>query len=122
MFKFQKYGQHGTYVSELLPHIGSIADDITIIRSVHSEAINHDPAITFIQTGTQQPGRPSMGAWVSYGLGSPNRNLPSFVVMISKGRGQSQALYSRLWGKRLSALQTPGSELPQWPRASAVLE
>ena len=98
MFDFKRHGKHGTYVSELLPHVAGIVDDITIIKTVNSEAINHDPAITFINTGTQQLGRPSLGAWLNYGLGSPNRNLPGYVVMISKGRGQSQALYSRLWG------------------------
>ena len=97
MFDFQKYGQHGTYVSELLPHTASIVDDITIIKSMNTEAINHDPAITFINTGAQQPGKPSLGAWLNYGLGSPNENMPGYVVMISKGRGQSQALYARLW-------------------------
>ena len=98
MFKFQQYGQHGTYVSELLPHTAGIADDIAILKSINTEAINHDPAITFINTGVQQPGKPSMGAWLSYGLGSPNENLPSYIVMISAGRGQKQALYARLWG------------------------
>jgi len=98
MFKFDRYGEHGTWVSELLPHTASIVDEISIVKTVNTEAINHDPAITFINTGTQQPGRPCMGAWVSYGLGSPNKNLPAYVVMISKGKGQSQALYSRLWG------------------------
>ncbi|HIG27321.1 MAG TPA: DUF1501 domain-containing protein [Verrucomicrobiales bacterium] len=98
MFDFQKYGRNGTYISELLPHIATIVDDITIIKSVNTEAINHDPAITYINTGTQQLGHPSMGAWLSYGLGSSNQNLPGYVVMISKGGGQSQALYSRLWG------------------------
>lgn len=98
MFEFARYGEHGTWVSELLPNIASIVDDITIVKSIHSEAINHDPAITFINTGVQQPGKPSMGAWISYGLGSPNHDLPAYVVMISKGKGQSQALYSRLWG------------------------
>ena len=98
MFNFRKYGEHGTYVNEVLPHIGSIADEITIVKSIHTEAINHDPAITYINTGVQQPGKPSLGAWLSYGLGNPNENLPAYVVMISKGRGQSQALYSRLWG------------------------
>ena len=73
-------------------------DDISIIKSVHTEAINHDPAITFINTGVQQPGKASMGAWVSYGLGSFNKNLPAYIVMISKGPGQKQALYSRLCG------------------------
>lgn len=98
MFKFDRYGQHGTWVSELLPHTAKIVDDISIIKTVNTEAINHDPAITFINTGNQQPGRPCMGAWISYGLGSPNKNLPAYMVMISKGKGQSQALYSRLWG------------------------
>ena len=98
MFNFNQCGEHGTYVNEVLPHIGSIADDITIVKSIHTEAINHDPAITYINTGVQQPGKPSLGAWLSYGLGNPNDNLPAYVVMISKGRGQSQALYSRLWG------------------------
>ncbi|MCH2026418.1 MAG: DUF1501 domain-containing protein, partial [Verrucomicrobiales bacterium] len=81
-----------------LPHTAGIVDDITIIRSVNTEAINHDPAITFINTGVQAPGKPSMGAWLSYGLGSENENMPSYVVMISRGRGQLQALYDRLWG------------------------
>jgi len=98
MFEFQKHGQHGTYVSELLPHTAGIVDDITIIKSMNTEAINHDPAITFINTGVQQPGKPSMGAWLSYGLGSDNANMPAYVVMISRGRGQLQALYDRLWG------------------------
>ncbi|MEK6236879.1 MAG: DUF1501 domain-containing protein, partial [Planctomycetales bacterium] len=98
MFKFQKYGKHGTYVSELLPNIGSIADEITILKTVWTEAINHDPAITYINTGVQQPGKPSMGAWLSYGLGSMTEELPAYVTMISKGKGQSQALYARLWG------------------------
>ena len=98
MFEFQRRGKHGTWVSELLPHVGSIVDDITIIKTVNTEAINHDPAITFINTGTQQLGRPSLGAWLNYGLGSPNQNLPGYVVMISKGKGGSQALFSRLWG------------------------
>jgi hypothetical protein len=98
MFKFERYGQHGTWVSELYPHVARIVDDIAIIKSVHSEAINHDPAITFINTGAQQPGKASLGAWVSYGLGSPNQNMPAYLVMISHGPGQRQALYNRLWG------------------------
>ena len=98
MFEFKKYGQHGTWVSELLPHVADIVDDITIVKSVNTEAINHDPAITYINTGVQQPGKASLGSWVSYGLGSPNENLPAYIVMISKGPGQKQALYSRLWG------------------------
>lgn len=98
MFDFQKYGQSGIYVSELLPHTASVIDEISLIKTVNTEAINHDPAITFISTGTQQPGRPCLGSWLSYGLGSENQNMPAYVVMISKGRGQSQALYARLWG------------------------
>ncbi len=98
MFEFAKYGECGRYVSDALPHISTLVDDMTVIKSMHTEAINHDPAITFINTGRQQPGKPSMGAWLSYGLGSPNQNLPAFVVMISRGNGNLQALYSRLWG------------------------
>ncbi len=100
MFKFGKHGQSGTIASELIPHMASIVDDITVIRTLHTEAINHDPAITFIQTGAQQPGRPSLGAWLSYGLGTENHNLPAFIVLISEGSAvrPSQALFSRLWG------------------------
>ena len=100
MFEFKQYGQCGAWVSELLPHLGSVADDLAIVKSLNTEAINHDPAITFIQTGHQQPGRPSLGAWLSYGIGSENRELPAFVVMISQGSGNKtdQPLFSRLWG------------------------
>ncbi len=99
-FKFKQYGQSGAWLSELLPHTAEIVDDITIIKSVNTEAINHDPAITFIQTGSELPGRPSMGAWLSYGIGSPNQDLPAFVVLHSRlaSGSQSQALFSRLWG------------------------
>src|SRR4051812_34902586 len=98
-FKFAQHGQSGTWVSELLPHTAKIVDDITVIRTMNTEAINHDPAITFIQTGFQQPGRPSMGAWLSYGLGSENQNLPSFVVLLSQAHAinTDQPLFSRLW-------------------------
>lgn len=100
MFQFQQYGQSGAWVSELLPHTAKIVDDLAIIKTMHTEAINHDPAITFFQTGFQQPGRPSMGAWVSYGLGSMNQNLPSFVVLVSQAHALNtdQPLFSRLWG------------------------
>src|SRR5262245_41774738 len=81
IFKFDQHGKCGAWVSELLPHIGSVADDIAIVKTLNTEAINHDPAITFLQTGSQQPGRPSFGAWLDYGLGSENDNLPSFIVM-----------------------------------------
>ena len=100
MFTFHRHGKCGLWLSELLPHIGTIADDIAVVKSVHTEAINHDPAITYIQTGHQQPGRPSLGAWLSYGLGTENANLPAFVVMVSQGSGNrtDQPLFSRLWG------------------------
>ena len=98
MFEFSRHGQNGSWFSEIVPNIASIADDITLVKSVHTEAINHDPAITAINTGVQQPGKPALGAWLDWGLGSPNKDLPGYVVMISKGRGQSQALYDRLWG------------------------
>ncbi|HEY1238924.1 MAG TPA: DUF1501 domain-containing protein, partial [Bryobacteraceae bacterium] len=100
IFKFERHGQCGAWVSELLPNIAKIVDDITIVKTMNTDAINHDPAITFIQSGSQQPGRPSMGAWVSYGLGSENRNLPAFVVMLSQAQALNpdQPLFSRLWG------------------------
>ena len=97
IFKFSQHGKSGTWVSELIPNIASIVDDMTVIKTVNTEAINHDPAITFIQTGFQQPGRPCMGAWLSYGLGSENQNLPAFIVMISSGKESDQPLYTRLW-------------------------
>lgn len=98
IFKFNQHGKSGAYVSELLPHIGGIVDDICVLKTVNTEAINHDPAITFIQTGFQQPGRPCVGSWLSYGLGSANDNLPAFIVMISSGKESDQPLYTRLWG------------------------
>jgi hypothetical protein len=99
MFKFAQHGQHGAWISELLPNIAQIADDLTIIKSLNTEAINHDPAVTFIQSGHQQPGRPSLGSWLSYGLGSENENLPAFIVMISQGSGNKtdQPLTARHW-------------------------
>ncbi|MEM7476739.1 MAG: DUF1501 domain-containing protein [Planctomycetota bacterium] len=96
-FKFSQYGQSGAWLSELLPHTAKIADQLCFVKSLHTEAINHDPAITFIQTGSQIAGRPSLGAWLDYGLGSVNENLPTFCVMVSKNKG-GQPLYSRLWG------------------------
>lgn len=97
LFKFQKQGQVGHWMSELLPHTAQVADELCIMKSLHTEAINHDPAITFFQTGSQIAGRPSMGAWLSYGLGSANENLPAFTVLVTKDKG-GQPLYSRLWG------------------------
>ncbi len=110
IFKFSQHGQSGTWLSELLPHTAKIVDDICIIRSMKTEAINHDPAVTFIQTGSQQPGRPSIGAWASYGLGSENQNLPAFVVMLSRGSGRPncQPLYDRLWGSGFLPSQHQG--------------
>jgi len=96
-FKFTQSGRNGAWVSELLPHTAKVADDLCIVRSMFTEAINHDPAITFLQTGSEMSGRPSIGAWVHYGLGSDNENLPSFVVLITPGK-VDQPLYSRLWG------------------------
>jgi hypothetical protein len=100
IFQFQQHGKSGAWVSELLPHTAKVVDDLTIVKTMNTDAINHDPAITFMQSGSQQPGRPSMGAWVSYGLGSVNRNLPSFVVMLSQAQALNadQPLFSRLWG------------------------
>ncbi len=100
LFKFSQHGASGTWMSDLLPYTAQVADDICVIKSMHTEAINHDPAITFFQTGHQQAGRPSIGSWLSYGLGSDNENLPSFCVLLSRGTGrpQGQPLYSRLWG------------------------
>jgi hypothetical protein len=99
-FGFVRRGQAGAWLGELLPHTGRVIDKLCIIRSMHTEAINHDPAITYMQTGSQQPGRPSLGAWLAYGLGSPARDLPAFVVMISHGTGKdaNQGLLDRLWG------------------------
>lgn len=96
-FKFNQYGKSGAWISEIFPHIASIADDICIIKTMHTEAINHDPALTFMQTGAQQGNRPSMGAWLSYGLGSENKNLPAFCVLLSRGKGNGQGVYDKLW-------------------------
>ena len=100
IFKFAQHGKQGAWISELLPHTAKVVDDLCIIKSMNTDAINHDPAITFIQSGSQQPGRPSMGAWVSYGLGSENDNLPAYVVLISQANSvnNDQPLFSRLWG------------------------
>jgi len=99
-FEFNQAGKSGTWISSLLPYTAKVIDEICLIRSMHTEAINHDPAITFIQTGSQQPGRPSLGAWLSYGLGSEAEDLPAFIVLISHGTGKdaNQGLLERLWG------------------------
>jgi len=116
-FGFQQYGKSGTWVSDLFPNIAKITDDICVIKSMHTDAINHDPALTFLQTGAQQGNRPSMGSWLSYGLGSENKNLPAFCVLLSKGSGNGQGVYSKLWsngfldsthqGVQLSASEDP---------------
>ncbi len=98
-FAFQQHGKSGTWISELLPHTAKVVDELCVVKSMYTEAINHDPAITFFQSGNQQPGRPSIGSWFSYGLGSENSDLPAFVVLLSKNTFyQAQPIYSRLWG------------------------
>jgi hypothetical protein len=99
-FRFAQHGRSGAWLSELLPHTARVADELCFIRTMHTEAINHDPAITFFQTGAQLAGRPSIGSWTSYGLGSENRDLPAFVALLSNGTGNpaDQPLYDRLWG------------------------
>jgi hypothetical protein len=96
-FSFKQYGQSSAWISDMFPQIASIADDICIVKTIHTDAINHDPALTFFQTGAQQGNRPSMGAWMSYGLGSDNKNLPAYCVLLSRGRGNGQGVYSKLW-------------------------
>jgi hypothetical protein len=96
-FKFAQYGESGAWISELFPNMARMVDDMCIVRTMHTEAINHDPALTFMQTGAQQGNRPSMGAWLSYGLGSENKNLPAFCVLLSRGKGNGQGVYAKLW-------------------------
>jgi hypothetical protein len=109
-YRFRQHGRSGAWISELMPHLATVADDLCFIKSMHTEAINHDPAITFFQSGAQLAGRPSMGAWLAYGLGSENRDLPAFVVMISQGSGNlaDQPLYDRLWGSGFLPSQYQG--------------
>lgn len=112
MFEFGRFGQHGTWVNkDILPYTAGIADDITIVKSMHTEAVNHDPAITFINTGAQQHGKASMGSWLSYGLGSENENMPAYIVMISRGGGNLQALYDRLWSSGFLPARHQGVKL-----------
>ncbi|MBL9152890.1 MAG: DUF1501 domain-containing protein [Verrucomicrobiales bacterium] len=110
LFKFARHGQSGAWLSELLPHLAGVADELCFIRTLHTEAINHDPAITFCQTGHQLAGRPSIGAWLSYGLGSDNRDLPAYVVLTSFGTGRrdDQPLYDRLWSSGFLPTQHQG--------------
>ena len=95
-------------MSELLPHTSKVVDDLCIIKSMYTEAINHDPALTFFQTGAQVGNRPSMGSWLSYGLGSENKNLPAFCVLLSKGKGNGQGVYSKLWSNGFLGFCSPG--------------
>ncbi|WP_282160930.1 DUF1501 domain-containing protein [Ulvibacterium marinum] len=108
LFSFKQHGQSGAWVSDLMPHTAKVADELCFIKSMHTEAINHDPAITFFQTGSQQAGRPSIGSWLSYGLGSMNENLPMFSVLLSRGSQRPQPIYSRLWGNGFLASQHQG--------------
>lgn len=107
MYKFDQYGESRAWVSELMPHTAKVVDELCFIKSMHTDQINHDPAITFFQTGHQLPGRPSIGSWMSYGLGSDNNNLPSFIVLNSKN-ANGQPLYSRLWGNGFLPTQHQG--------------
>ncbi len=121
-FRFAQHGTSGAWMSELLPHLASVADDLCILRAVHTEAINHDPAVTYMQTGHQQPGRPSMGAWLSYGLGSESQELPAFVVLVSRGsavQAGRSALCAAVGGGVL-AVAAPGDAIPLGRRAGVV--
>jgi Protein of unknown function (DUF1501) len=111
LFSFAQHGECGAWVSELLPHTARIVDELCIVRSMYTEAINHDPAVTFFQTGSQQAGRPSMGAWLAYGLGSEAQDLPAFVVMVSEEDKGGQPLYDRLWGSGFLPSQYQGVKL-----------
>ena len=116
VFKFQRYGQSGTSLSELLPHTSNVVDDLCVIRSMHTEQINHDPAQTFALTGFQLAGRPSLGSWIAYGLGSENKDLPAFIAMVSVGRsGGDQPLYDRLWGSGFLPSQFQGVKFHNGP-------
>jgi hypothetical protein len=108
VFKFAQYGKSGTWLSELLPHTAKIVDDMCVIKSMYTEAINHDPAVTFLQSGSQIAGRPAIGSWFSYGLGSENKDLPAYVVMVSTGKGHAQPLADRNWGSGFLPTQHQG--------------
>ena len=111
IFKFAQHGHSGAWVSELLPYTAKIADDLCFVKSVNTDAINHDPAVTFFQTGAQIAGRPSIGSWLAYGLGSDSKDLPAFVVLITQGADRAAALRPPV-GKRLSAHAVSGCEVP----------
>lgn len=109
IFKFKQHGQNGAWMSDLMPYTAKITNELCFIKSMHTEAINHDPAVTFIQTGSQFSGRPSIGSWISYGLGSDNENLPNFVVLVTKDK-KGQPLYSRLWGNGFLPSEHQGTQ------------
>ncbi len=111
-FPFARHGASGAWMSELLPHLSERADDLCILKGMHTEAINHDPAVTYLQTGHQQPGRPSLGSWLSYGLGSENQEMPAFVVLVSRGSAARPAdpLHARLWGAEFLPSQHQGTQ------------
>jgi hypothetical protein len=113
IFRFSRHAnaQDGVWISELMPHTASVARELCFVHSMHTDAINHEPGITFFQTGHQQPGRPSFGSWVSYGLGSANANLPAFVVLITQGLGNMQALSARFWGSGFLPSEHQGCKL-----------
>jgi len=113
-FSFDQYGDSGAWVSELMPYTANTADDLCFVKSMHTEAINHDPAITFFLTGSQIAGRPSFGSWLSYGLGSENENLPAFCVLITKDKS-GQPLYARLWGNGFLPSQHQGVQFRSGP-------
>ena len=121
-FKFTPHGESQTMVSELLPHMAGKVDEIALIKSMHTDAINHDPAITYLCTGDQLPGKASLGSWLSYGLGSENENLPAFMVMTASwtGRRQAQALVPTIMGQRVSSEQASGRGSAIHRRQSAV--
>jgi hypothetical protein len=108
IFKFAQHGEHGAWLSELLPHTAKIVNDIAIVKSMQTEQINHDPAVTFCQTGFQLAGRPSIGSWLAYGLGSENKDLPAFIVMVSQGVGNTQALADRMWNSGFLSTEYAG--------------
>jgi hypothetical protein len=108
IFKFAQYGESGAWLSELLPHTAKVVDDLAIVKSMQTEQINHDPAVTFCQTGFQLAGRPSIGSWIAYGLGSENKDLPAFIVMVSQGVGNTQALADRMWNSGFLSTQYAG--------------
>ena len=116
IYDFKQYGQSGAWVSELFPHTASIVDELCIIKSMHTDAINHEPAVMFVQTGSQLTGRPSIGSWLSYGLGTDNKNLPDFIVMVSKSHSGAQPLNSASWSNGFFTLTSSRSSVEVWKR------